>query len=342
MVSPFAPPACDLPHSYSFGLDGICGRGCDPCLRPIIAGSERGRFADDTGATAILDPAACSGTDPDKCPEVLTPIKLPGSRQYGQNLKSVLTKHFFADETLLPGYNLSLAATNDFEVQIDDSACAIEQHVLFLSAPFHMDRTDSARCRGSGRSVQTGECANTGDWVLDSGGQSRRSLRKSTSVLASRCVSNTPRGANRQGAARHGDRVVWQSVVDDNRGRELEVCPRKTRCRNWSASDRCRRRVLGAVYGGGLHTWNDSARTHPLWPGGLVRCGRRNVLGDLRWPHADQSGRGTSSNRSHGIIDAPHRHRHRAASFYRPHPSSVFAATDHYDPRLDTKGFVQG
>src|SRR5579863_2887127 len=234
---------------------------------------------------------------------------------------------------MLSGYNPSLTSTNNFEVPIDDSTCAIEQRVLFLSlflsAPSPMDTTERARCCDSGRSVQTGEYANARDWVLDSGGQSCRSIHQSTSILASRCVSNPRCGASRPGAARCGGRVVWQSVVDDHRGRELEVGPRKSGCQNWSASDPCRRKVHSAVDGGGLYARNDSARARPLWPGGLVRSGRRNMPGDLRWPHADRSSRGTWGSRSHGIIDASHRHRHRAASFDRPDPPSVFAATDH-------------
>jgi hypothetical protein len=60
-------------------------------------------------------PCAFVGTNSGKCPEVFIPINFWGSRQYGQNLKSALTKHFFADGSMLSGYNPSLTATNEFE-----------------------------------------------------------------------------------------------------------------------------------------------------------------------------------------------------------------------------------
>jgi hypothetical protein len=122
---------------------------------------------------------------------------------------------------------------------------------------------------------------------------------------------------------------VWLMTIEDEDWRSGRGNPV---AKNWTASDRGGRKVLGPVNGGGLHPWNDSARTRPLWPGGLVRSGRRNLPGDLRWPHADRSARGTWGHRFHGIIDASHRHRHRAASFDRPHPPSVVAATDHDGP----------
>ena len=87
---------------------------------------------------------------------------------------------------------LSLTSTGDFEVQIDDSRGAVERHALFVSATSPVHTTGSARRCCSGRYVQAGECANARDWMLDPGRQSRRSTHKTTSVLASRCVSNTP------------------------------------------------------------------------------------------------------------------------------------------------------
>ena len=148
--------------------------------------------------------------------------------------------------------------------------------------------TGSARRCCSGGHMQANECANARHRMLDLGRQSRRSTRKTASVLASRCISNTRRGRSRQGAAWHSDRIVWQSVVDDHRGRELEIYPRKSHRRDWAASGRRRRKILGAVYGSGIHTRNDGTRTHTLRPGGLVRGRRRNMPGDLRWSHADQ------------------------------------------------------
>src|SRR5271155_4748833 len=109
-------------------------------------------------------------------------VQLPDSRQYGQNLKSDLTMHFRAGISTLAGYNLSLTATNEFEVQINDSTSAVERHAPFLFATAPMHTTGSARCCCSGRHVQAGECANARDWMLDLGRQSRRSTRKTTSV----------------------------------------------------------------------------------------------------------------------------------------------------------------
>ena len=170
-----------------------------------------------------------------------------------------------------------------------------------------------------------------GCWILAD--QPVGQLRKATSVLASRYVSNTHRGASRQGAAGRSCRIVWQSVVDDHRGRELEICPRESHCRDWTASSHRRRKVLGgSLMGGGLHTRNDGARTHPLRPRGLVRGERRNMPGDLRWSHADQPRRRPSGCRSHGIINAPHRYWLRAASLDRDHSPSVIAAPDHNGP----------
>src|ERR1700760_4126697 len=86
----------------------------------------------------------------------------------------------------LVDYNLSLTATNEFEVQIIDSTSAIERSAPFLSATAPMHTAGSARCCCSGRQVQAGECANARDWMLDPGRRARRSIRKATSVLASR------------------------------------------------------------------------------------------------------------------------------------------------------------
>jgi hypothetical protein len=195
-----------------------------------------------------------------------------------------------------------------------------------------MHAAGSARCCCSGRPVQAAECANARHWMLNPGRQSRRSNRETTNILASQCVSNTRRGASRQGAAGHSCRIVWQSVVDDHRGREVEISARKSRCRDWTASRRRRRKILGAVYGSGLHTRNDGALTLPLRSGGLVCGGRRNMPGDLRWSHADQPRRRPSGSRSHGTINAPHRYWLRTEAFDRDHPPSVIAAPDHNGP----------
>ncbi len=188
----------------------------------------------------------------------------PAARRYDQNLKSDITMHFLAGISMLVGYNLSLTANNEFEVQINDSTSAVEPHAPFLFATAPMHTTGSARRCCSGGRMQAGECANARHRMLDLGRQSRGSTRKTASVLASRCVFNTRRGRSRQGAAWHSDRIVWQSVVDDHRGRELEICPRRSHCKGWTASGRRRRKILGAVYGSGLHTRNDGTRTHTL------------------------------------------------------------------------------
>ena len=225
-----------------------------------------------------------------------------------------------------------LIATNEFEFQINDSTSAVERHVPFLFATAPVHTTGSARCCCSGRHVQAGECANARHWMLDPGRQSRGSTRKTASVLASRCVSNTRRGASRRGAARLSYRIIWQNVVDDHLGRELEIYPRKSHCRDWTASGSRRREILGAVYGSRFHTRNDGTRTHTLRPGGLVRGRRRNMPGDLRWSNANQPRRRLPRNRSHGIINAPHRYCLRTAPFDRDHPPSVIAAPDHNGP----------
>ena len=256
----------------------------------------------------------------------------PAARRYGQNLKSDLTMHFLAGISILVGYNFSPTANNEFEVQINDSTSAVEQRAPFLFATAPMHTTGSARRGCSGGYMQAGECANARHRMLDLGRQSRGSTRKTPSVLASRCVSNTRRGRSRQTAAWHSDRIVWQSVIDDHRGRELEIYPRKSHRRDWTASGRRRRKILGAVYGSGLHTRNDGTRTHTLRPGGLVRRRRRNMPGDLQWSHADQPRRRPPCNRSHGIINAPHRYWLRTAPFDRDHPPSVIAAPDHNGP----------
>src|SRR3984885_12680139 len=77
---------------------------------------------------------------------------------------------------------------------------------------------------------------------------------------------------------------------------------------------------------------NDGTRTHTLRPGGLVRGRRRNMSGNLRWSHADQPRRRPPGNRSHGIINAPHRYWLRTAPFDRDRPPSVIAAPDHNGP----------
>src|SRR5258708_20893778 len=69
----------------------------------------------------------------------------PAARQYGQNLKSDLTMHFRAGISTLAGYNLSLTATNEFEVQINDSTSAVERHAPFLFATAPMHTTGSQR-----------------------------------------------------------------------------------------------------------------------------------------------------------------------------------------------------
>jgi hypothetical protein len=72
------------------------------------------------------------------------------------------------------------------------------------------------------RGTQAGECANARHRMLDLGRQSCGATRKTAGVLASRCVSNTRRSRSRQGVAWHSNRIVWQSVVDEHRGRQLE------------------------------------------------------------------------------------------------------------------------
>ena len=66
---------------------------------------------------------------------------------------------FAKSRTMLVGYNLSPTANNEFEVQINESTSAVEQHAAFLFTTAPMHTTGSARRCCCGGHMQAGECA---------------------------------------------------------------------------------------------------------------------------------------------------------------------------------------
>src|ERR1700682_2622388 len=127
--------------------------------------------------------------------------------------------------------------------------------------------------------------------MLDYSQRSTRAITTTADLLALGHLPHARPSRNCDGTTWNRCGVAWNSVAaHDRRGRMASVWWLARRG-NRPASSQFGCEILGAIYGGDLHTGDDGARPSAFGPGGLVHIGGRNMLGDSGRQDGRTSGR---------------------------------------------------